>query len=222
MASALNDDSLVALYQRARRYTLAQAIENAATEIVGRPSVLDRQGVGRFAPYGDLANLALGRGDKAEMYSWIEKGRAADPAGKTTDAPRWELLDIRMRSRCETPESWVPMLAVALDRYKDDTRIAQMVLSNLVEMGLVRMQPHPEKPDQVMIDSRMLQAVLAEYGPRITTSSGQLGVSAAQGGIWTPGSPGAGTTTQGGIWTPGGASAPAASGDKPKLIIPGR
>jgi hypothetical protein len=61
---------------------------------------------------------------------------------------------------------------------------------------------------------------MAEYGPRVTTASGRLGVSATKGGLWTPGGPSAGG---GGIWTPGSETAPTpGGGDKPRLIIPGR
>jgi hypothetical protein len=79
-----------------------------------------------------------------------------------------------------------------------------------------------------MLDTRPLQNLLSRYGPRITTASGELGISAANPQIWTPGSdapaaPGGGGS---GLWTPGQpAPAPAAqapAADKPRLIIPGR
>jgi hypothetical protein len=70
----------------------------------------------------------------------------------------------------------------------------------------------------MMIDSRPLQIVLERYGPRVTTASGDLGVSATSGGIWTPGGSSGGG---GGLWTPGSGPAPG-GGDKPRLIIPGR
>jgi hypothetical protein len=63
--------------------------------------------------------------------------------------------------------------------------------------------------------------LLAEYGPRVTTASGQLGVAATKGEIWTPSSQGGGSSP-GGIWTPGSTPPSSGGGDKPKLIIPGR
>jgi hypothetical protein len=67
---------------------------------------------------------------------------------------------------------------------------------------------------------------MAAYGPRVTTASGELGVAASSGGIWTPGSAAGGS---GAIWTHGSGVPPTAGaapsppgGDKPKLIIPGR
>ncbi|MEA2632804.1 MAG: hypothetical protein QOE66_3023, partial [Chloroflexota bacterium] len=80
-----------------------------------------------------------------------------------------------------------------------------------------------EQPDDLVADPRPLQALLARYGPRVTTASGQLGVAATKGEIWTPGSSAGG----GAIWTPGSGPAgavpaPAPGGEKPRLIIPGR
>jgi hypothetical protein len=152
---------------------------------------------------------------------WVRRGCEADPEGRAGNAVRWELRDLQIRAQFDPPEVWVPQLAILLDRYKDQQAAAQHILSGLVELGLVRMSPHPENPEQVMVDSRLLQAVLAEYGPKITTASGQLGVSAAKGGIWTPGSDVAAGTATGGLWTPG-SGAGGAPADKPKLIIPGR
>ena len=220
VAESLSDENLAALYDQGRRFQLDSVVANAARAIVQRPDGPDRLNIGYYPIYVDLANMAAQHGSRDEAIDWVRRGFEADPQGRATNAVRWELLDIRIRGQFDPPEVWVPQLAVILDRYKDNQDAAQHVLSGLVEMGLVRMSPHPENPDQVLIDSRLLQAVLAEYGPRITTASGQLGVSASKGGIWTPGSD-AGTSSGGGLWTPGGGTA-GAPADKPKLIIPGR
>ncbi len=42
------------------------------------------------------------------------------------------------------------------------------------------MEPHPDGSGRLMLDTRPLQALLEEYGPRVTTASGRLGVSAAK------------------------------------------
>jgi len=90
-----------------------------------------------------------------------------------------------------------------------------------MDMGLVQMTPSPDRPGDFLVDTRALQALIAEYGPRITTASGQLGVSAAKGALWTPGASSEGPG--GGLWTPGSGSPAAPAGpDKPRLIIPGR
>ncbi len=108
-----------------------------------------------------------------------------------------------------------------MERYRDNAAASQTLMLSLLEMGLLRMVPNPDNPQELMIDPRPLQALLAEYGPRVTTATGELGISATKGGIWTPES--AGGSSPGGIWTPGAASsAPPSGADKPKLIIPGR
>jgi tetratricopeptide (TPR) repeat protein len=220
VAEELSDENLGILYDLARRFQLDAAVTNAARAVIARPDGPNRLNIGYFPVYGDLANTAMLHGARDEAIEWVRKGFGADPDGRGANAVRWELLDIRIRAQFDSPDLWVPQLAMILDRYKDNSDAAQYVLSGLVELGLVRVSPHPDNPDQMLIDSRLLQAVLAEFGPRITTASGELGVSATKGGIWTPGSDAGSTSSGGGIWTPGGASA--ASGDKPKLIIPGR
>ena len=167
----------------------------------------------------DLANLALSRGAIADAFEFARRGRAADPIA-VVNAIRWEMMELRLRARTEAPEAWVPTLAVLLERFSEDRESSSAILSNLMDMGLIQMVPNPDRPEEMLLDTRRLQAVLARFGPKITTSSGRLGVSATTGGIWTPGSQAGGST--GGLWTPGSGPPPATSGEKPKLIIPGR
>lgn len=113
------------------------------------------------------------------------------------------------------------MLAAAMDRHAGSAEAGPIIVSNLVGMGLLRVESNPNDPNEPIMDSRPLMAVLSQYGPRITTSTGELGVSASRGGIWTPGSePG----SSGGIWTPGSSTGGPQPGPekKPRLIIPGR
>ena len=112
-------------------------------------------------------------------------------------------------------------MAILLERYGQDPQANQIILMSLVEMGLVRVLPNPDNRGEILLDTRPLQAMLAEYGPRVTTASGRLGVSAAKPEIWTPGAtaPGGG----GGIWTPGAGPPSAgrrqAPADRPRLVI---
>jgi tetratricopeptide (TPR) repeat protein len=217
-AERLDDDRLVALYSRARRFVMPGALEQAARALIERPALLERPEVGHVPVYSDLAMLSVGRPEPDDPASWLRRGRQADPASKSTTALRWDLAEIRHASNSEPPEAWVPQLAVVLDRYRGDKEANPRILSMLVDLGLIQAVPHPEDPNELMFDTRPLQAVLAEYGPRITTATGDLGISAARGGIWTPGSEG-GATTPGGIWTPGSGSGE--PGGEKKLILPG-
>jgi len=219
-AERLDDDRLAALYLRAREYVLPQAMERAARSLVERPLPADRAHVDRFAVYSDLANLAVGRDEVAEASSWVERGRAAEPAAlRARNAPRWDMLTVRLRARSEPPEAWVAQLAIILERYSQDRTASQAIMGNLLDMGLVQLVPNPDRPDDVLMDTRGLQALLTRYGPRVTTTSGGLGVSATKPEIWTPGAAASGGGV-GGIWTPG--SAAPSEAEKPKLIIPGR
>lgn len=215
----LDDSRLVALFARAHRYALPLALELSAAAVVERPAIFDRGEIDRVTPYADLANLAVSRrASNEEAMGYLTKGRQADK--NPLDAVRWDFLEVRLRARTEPPESWVPQLAIIMERYAEDRASSTAVMTNLMEMGLVQMAPSPDDREQMLLDTRPLQAVLAQYGPKITTASGKLGVSASQGNVWTPGGP-AGGAGAGKIWTPG-ASGTGGSPDKPKLIIPGR
>ncbi|MGE5756744.1 MAG: tetratricopeptide repeat protein, partial [Planctomycetaceae bacterium] len=197
----LSDEKLVELYRRARANMLSDVLERAARSLVARPGLWDRAGIEPIVLHTDLALLAAGHDRLTEAFDWTRRGRQADPApARAKNAPMWDMLEIRLKSRSTPPEVWVPDLAVIMDRYRDDQAANQAILLNLLEMGLVQMVPNPDKPDDILIDSRMLQTLMAEYGPRVTTASGQLGVSATRGGLWTPGSS---TGGGGAIWTPG-------------------
>ncbi|MEW4568095.1 hypothetical protein AB1L88_09530 [Tautonia sp. JC769] len=218
----LSDDRLWHLFLRSRTFGQHRALEQAAQALVNRPKLLDSKGPSeRFAVFGDLANLTAGRGDFAEALAWIEQARRDEPpAHRGPNAPRWDFLALRIRARNESPEQWVPELAVVLDRYREDRAASQVVVSNLLDMGLMQMVPHPDQPEQVMLDSRPLMSLISRYGPRVTTASGALGVSASRPEIWTPGGPS--SSGGGGVWTPDSPGSSGQGGGERKIILPGQ
>ncbi len=230
-ADRLSDANLVALFRRAKRYGQSIAHENAAKALLERPSAAEVGQIESIELYTDLAALTFLHDDRPGAFEWIRRGRAADPpASRTRNTLAWDLFELRLKAGTEQPETWVPDLAVILDRTRDDREASQKVLLTLVDLGLVKMVPNPDRQGEVYLDSRILEAVLSRYGPRVTTASGRLGVAATRGEIWTPGGESSGGGG-GAIWTPGSgtpapptASNPAASspGDRPRLIVPGR
>jgi hypothetical protein len=222
-ADRLSDEKLVALYLRARMFSLGPVIERAARALVARPAAWAPNQLEPVLIHSDLAMSAANHDRMSEAFDWIRRGRQADSTPmRAKNAPLWDMLEIRLKAQNESPEVWVPDLAVVMDRYADDKVANHAIMLNLLEMGLIQMVPHPEDPEQILLDSRTLQALMANYGPRVTTASGELGVAATRGGLWTPGSGASGSGGSGGLWTPGGGAPGAPSGDKPKLIIPGR
>lgn len=222
-AERLDDETLLAFAQIAREMMLAGPLERADRALAARPALIESGRVPALTVFSGLALAAAGRHAFDEASRWVQEGRKVEPAAdRPRTAPAWDLLDVRIRARHEEPEAWVPELAIVLERYRDNQAASQTLMLSLLEMGLLRMVPNPDNPQELMIDPRPLQVLLSEYGPRVTTASGELGISATKGGIWTPGSE-AGAPGGGGIWTPGSGAAPASGGpDKPKLIIPGR
>jgi hypothetical protein len=86
----------------------------------------------------------------------------------------------------DEPEVWVKTLAVLLERYRGNSDATFAVLVRLINLGLVQVVHDPSRPEQMVLDTRTLEYYLERYGPKITTSSGELGVAAGQGEIWTP------------------------------------
>ena len=107
-------------------------------------------------------------------------------ARRPDDPAFWDMMVIQIRATFDPPEDWVPELAVILERYRENEEASTMVTTRLIEMGLLRLVSSPDRPGEVMLDSRILQQLLGLYGPKVTTSSGYLGVSATRGEIWTP------------------------------------
>ncbi|HKI21070.1 MAG TPA: hypothetical protein VKA15_24475, partial [Isosphaeraceae bacterium] len=92
------------------------------------------------------------------------------------------------------------------------------LLLRLVNLGLVQVVIDPARPEQIVLDTRVLEDFLSQYGPRVTTVTGQAGLAATRGEIWTPDSAPGGSS----IWTPGSPSPTVPDGGKPKIIYPGR
>jgi hypothetical protein len=216
----LDDDRLVALYERTREWGLPDVVRKAAKEITTRPRLLARE---RFPIYGVYTELAMaeagdGRGEAA--LEWVRKGRAVDPQIRHAVASAsWDMLELQVRMATEEPEAWVPELVAVMGRYERDQDATRLVLTRLVQAGLIRLAPAGDEADGMVADSSLLQQLIARYGPRVRTASGEVGVSATRGGLWTPDAPAAG----GGIWTPGSGPAPAsAPAEKPRIILPGQ
>ena len=201
-------------------------LERSAEELIKRPETLKAFKLEPLGVYSDLAMIATSRGGRDRALQLLQEGRQTEsPDSRAKTAPIWDMLEIRIRAQTDDPTAWVADLAVVLERYRDDPGASQSLTMSLIDMGLIRAVPNPDRPGEVMIDSSPLQALLTEYGPRVTTASGRLGVSAAKPEIWTPGSQGAPGGSKG-IWTPG-SKPPAPTTTQqptpggPKLIIRG-
>ena len=99
---------------------------------------------------------------------------------------RWEMIELQVQMVLDEPEVWVPSLAVILERYRGNQEATSAVFLRLINLGLVQVVQDPNRPDQMALDTRTLEYYLNQYGPRVTTASGQLGVAATRGEIWTP------------------------------------
>ena len=214
----LDDDRLAALYHRAHEYGLTDLLPEAALEIVGREGLLASGKIEVLPVYGDLAIHEVENRDRDAALRWLRQGRAAEAADRRAEtACQWDMMELQVKTQFDKPEDWVPELAVILDRYRENEQASLLLTTRLLEMGLLQLASPPDRPGEIMLDPRGLQQLLSLYGPKVTTASGYLGVSATKGEIWTPGSETKGSS----IWTPGSDVGPAGGSQKPRIIITG-
>jgi hypothetical protein len=215
----LDDDRVLFLYHWAKEWGLRSVMIRAARVIAEHPSLLVKGRIETTALYGDLALEAARRLNRTEAEDWIRRGRQSEPPLKrAAHVLVWEMIDLQLKVMLDGPEVWFPRLAVILEKYRGNQEATSAIFLRLVDFGLVQPVIDPNRPEQVTLDTRTLQYYLSRYGPRVTTSTGQLGVAAARGELWTPESDSPGRSA---LWTPGSASSPPSSGEKPKLILPG-
>ncbi len=219
--SRLDDEELLALYQRCRDWHVRGVMNQVARFLIAeRPSVLEKINVPATTIYGDLALEAAAEGDRAEAESWLGRGRESDrPDQKAARAITWDMLGLHIQIIFDEPDVWVPVLALILERVRGSKEATGVVILRLIELGLVKPVPDPYHADQMGLDTRVLEYYLSHYGPRVTTATGELGVAASRGSIWTPGAAAAGGG--GTIWTPGSTS-PQPPGGKGALFVPGQ
>jgi tetratricopeptide (TPR) repeat protein len=214
------DERALLIYHWARLWGLRSVMIRAARVIAEHPSLLIKGRLETTALYGDLALDAARRHKRTEAEDWIRRGRQSEPPLKrAAHVLSWEMIDLQVKVMLDDPEVWVPRLAVILDKYRGNQEATSAVYVRLIDLGLVQPVADPNRPEQMALDTRTLQYYLSRYGPRVTTSAGQLGVAAAGGEIWTPESESPGGRSA--LWTPGSASSAPPGGEKPKLILPG-
>jgi hypothetical protein len=222
-------DRLAAAFERATRYFVPSVIRKAGDEWLSRPVGDSADAEARLKVYQELAMEAIAHGDLPRALDLIARGHAEDKSHTAEMREAiWGLAAIRCKAALLDPAEWVPDLAVLLDRKRGDSKtedeVSQLVVVRLMELGLIRLVPHPDRPEQAMMDTRVLEFLLQKYGPKITTATGELGVSVSKSQIWTPGSAGGGSGQGGKIWTPGQSATPPASSAQepaPKLFVPG-
>jgi tetratricopeptide (TPR) repeat protein len=218
----IDDERLLALYRRAREWGVRGVIGRVARLIDARPALMVKGKIEPTTLYGELALDAAGRSDRAQAKHWLDRGVESEPPLKrSANALAWEMIDLQVQMVLDEPEDWVPTLAMILERYRGNQEATSAVILRLINLGLVQVVQDPSRPDQMALDTRVLEHYLSQYGPRVTTASGQLGVAATRGEIWTPESAAGAAGGGAAIWTPGSATPPAAGESKPSIIVTG-
>jgi len=189
----LSDDDLVALYRRAVMLGAPRLVKKLAAEVVARPSLDARKEISKAETYEILSRLS---GDPDEAISYVLKAQEAAKASGQSPA-RYLLTEFTHRLRRREEAEAQRVLKIITSKHMREPGIAQAVYSLLAQLGLIEIDPTTGRP--VMT------------GGAMPMPGGPL-----PGGVPAPASPG-------GLWTPdqGVPPAPAASGSKSKLWVPG-
>jgi tetratricopeptide (TPR) repeat protein len=212
----LNNDRLIRAYARAHEWGLIDLLLEAAHEIVARPGLELPPEIRTLDLFRDLAHEAAGRNDRAAALEWVARGRGRETKRDVASAVDWDMLELQVKTTLDKPEDWVPDLVSILERYRGKEEATPQLTTRLLEMGLLQIASAPERPNELLIDSRPLQQLVSLYGPRVTTAAGYVGVSATKGEIWTPESTSRGPA----LWTPGADLGETAAGQRSKIILP--
>jgi hypothetical protein len=217
--ASLDDDRLVKLYLRAHQWGLTDVLIKSSHVIVDRPGLSARAEIHAFSLYGDLARESVNRRDRARALEWVRRGRAVEaPDRRAASAPHWDMTEVQIKACFDKVEDWVPELVAVLEHYRNNDEATAILTARLLDMGLIRVVSPPDRPNEVQVDTRALQQLINLYGPKVTSSSGYLGVSATKGEIWTPESEARGSP----IWTPGSDVGSTAGSAKSRIILPGQ
>lgn len=215
----LDDDRLVALYHRARGWGLARVANKAGRVIADRPSVLPRFRIDPIGLFGSLALAEARRGDGEAAREWLRRGRQAESVKATPRNFEWEMIELQTSTVVDPPETWVRSIVKLFERYRGNQDATTALLYRLAQLGIVQMAADPRRQGRILVDTSILDQLVATYGPRVTTATGELGAAAGSGEIWTPESARSGAA----IWTPGSEAPAAAPGqERPRLILPGQ
>ncbi len=215
LAESLSTPRLKVLFERSSRFRLPLAMQNAAAALVSRPA--DRDQFDCVTVFRVLIDFACMRADRASAAEWLGKARAFDTeAGLQPPRPTWNIVEWQIAFQFDRMADWAPRLAALLQRYSKDKETSTELMSLLMRFGLVRMLPHPSDPNRAVLDTRLVDQILA-YSARQPGSVDLTPVADGQGsGIWTPASESPAGSSP--IILPG---QEAPSGQRAKIVIPG-
>jgi tetratricopeptide (TPR) repeat protein len=214
-AEILSTPQLITLFERAMRFTLSAAVQNAAAVLVARSA--ERDQFNAIPAFRSLIEFARMRADRTAAQDWIAKARRFDSdAGVSPERPTWDIVEWQLSFQFDRPEQWAPRLSELMQKFGKDKEASSEMMLTLVRLGLARLVPHPQDPNRVMLDARLLEQILARYASRAGSPLDLSPVGGQPGKIWTPGSEAAGGGSP--IVLPG--QEPAAA-PRSKLVIPG-
>ena len=165
-AAELDDDRLVDLYHRAREWGLRRGGQRrrprhrrsalAPVPVRDRPAAASTAAWRSTRPGGTTAPRPRSGSAAAARPS------RSKPTPRTLD---WELTELQVSTILDGPEVWVPTIVVLLERYRGNQDATSAVLYRLVQMGLVQPVVDPNRPGQVLLDTGILDRLIAAVRP---------------------------------------------------------
>ncbi len=191
IVAKLSDDDLVGLYRRAVMLGAPRLVKKLAAEIVSRASLDGRKEISKAETFEILSRLTA---DPDEALANVLKAQEAAKASGQSPA-RYLLTEFTHRLRRREEAEAQRVMKTITTKHMREPGIAQAVYSLLHQLGLIEIDPATGRP---------------------LMSAGPGGAMPVPGAVPAPASPS-------GLWTPdqSAAPAPAASGNKSKLWVPG-
>ncbi len=183
--TAVSDDDVLTGYRRAVSFGAQAAVERFGRELVGRPSLAERDE--RLQAYRLLARMTDNPDEAIEL---IEAGRQAT-VERGGSCANWDLLELSLRfERMESPEIGRLMSHIE-SQHAREPGVMEALTQMLVQMGVLRPDGSPAMPPgggPAADPSLMVPGGEAEEPGKIWTPDGSSGSSEGEKPkLWTPG-----------------------------------
>ena len=183
---SLSTPQLQKLFARASRLVVPAVVRRSGETLVQRSA--ECQGFDMARVFRALAELAQMRVDRTAALDIVGAARRWDSQNSQPDPRSWDILEWQVLAHFDAPSVWGPKLAELMQASAGDQNATSQLMMVLIRVGLVGLAPHPTIPDRMLMDTRMLEMILQQYGSGRPGAIDLTPVGGAPGKIWTPGS----------------------------------
>ncbi|TWT88667.1 hypothetical protein Mal64_21540 [Pseudobythopirellula maris] len=177
--TAVSDDTLASLYQRATLAGATALLLRAAAEVVSRPSL-----AGVVSTDEAFERLISLEDDHERALEWVERARQAAEAQGKSSAP-WDIFELELLVMLGKSEEANTMIAHLRDEHLSEPGVPEQLYQLLYSLGAISDDPRdaPGAPPEAGIPSPPQGA---EPAGAIWTPDGEAGGAGGSKKLWTP------------------------------------